>query len=49
MARAIEPYFETVEIRGDVFGHTPDTDFRAFVGVFRRHARRRTVQAEAVG
>jgi len=36
MALAIEPYFETVEIRADVFGHTPDTDFRAFVGVFRR-------------
>jgi hypothetical protein len=36
MALAIEPYFETVAIRADVFGHTPYTDFRAFVGVFRR-------------
>ncbi|MCX6373034.1 MAG: HAD-IA family hydrolase [Actinobacteria bacterium] len=36
MALAIEPYFETVEIRADVFGHPPDAYFRAFVGVFRR-------------
>ena len=49
MTLAIEPYFETVEIRGDVFGQTPDTDFRAFVGVFRRREHRPTVPAGVVG
>jgi hypothetical protein len=44
MALAIEPHFETVEIRADVFRHTPDADFRAFVGVFRRRQRRPTVR-----
>ena len=36
LAAAAEPAFEAVEIRQGVFGATPDTDFRAWVAVFRR-------------
>jgi methyl halide transferase len=36
IAAAAEPLFDVVELRQDVFGCTPDTDFRAWVGVFRR-------------
>jgi len=36
LAAATEPHFEGVEITQGVYGATPDTDFRAWVGVFRR-------------
>jgi SAM-dependent methyltransferase len=36
LAAAAEPAFEAVEIVQGVFGATPDTDFRAWVAVFRR-------------
>jgi SAM-dependent methyltransferase len=36
LVAAAEPYFEAVEITRAVYGAAPDTDFCAWVGVFRR-------------
>jgi len=36
LAAATESNFETIEIRQGVFGMMPDTDFRAWVGIYRR-------------
>ena len=38
LAAASEPHFEALEITYAVYGATPETDFRAWVGVFRRRA-----------
>jgi SAM-dependent methyltransferase len=45
LAAAAEPHFEAVEITQGVFGAMSDTDFRAWIGIFRR--RGSSIGAEA--